>query len=279
MKIKILDIKIDPFVLNQADSQLSFFFNQKKPTLICTPNTEIVMLAQRNSELKEILNNKSKLNLPDGIGILWAARFNTLWTPKTPVLREFVIFLQWLLTIIMIPLFPNFFNTPIKERVSGSDFAWLIAEFACKNKYKLFLLGGAPTVAQRAALELQTNIYDLRIAGVHSGGIEDTEEIIAAINKSKADILLVAFGAPKQEKWLNKNLEKTCCKIGIGVGGTFDFIAGTKKRAPKWMRRIGLEWLFRLVIEPKRIIRQIVLPKFMLLILINRIMRHEKENK
>ncbi len=270
-KIEILNVKVDNVDASQIFLKLNGFLNDKKPALICTPNTEMVILAQEDSEFKEILNNRSKLNLPDGFGLLWAAKFNTLPAPNLIILREIIIFIEWLFSILIIPIAPRFFNNPIRERIAGADFIRTIAKFAADQRLRVFLLGGAPTVAERTALQLQTEIPDLKISGVHSGKADETSEIIGAINKSRSDILLVAFGAPKQEKWLAENLKKTKCKIGIGLGGSFDFVAGVRKRAPKWMQKSGLEWLFRLYSEPSRIKRQLALPKFIWLILINRL--------
>ncbi|MFA4996276.1 MAG: WecB/TagA/CpsF family glycosyltransferase [Patescibacteria group bacterium] len=273
-KIKILDIKIDNFKSDQVTEKLDTFILQKKPVLICTPNTEFIVSAQEDGYFKEILNDTSSLNLPDGFGLLWAARFNTLPTPEISFIREATIIIEWILSILLIPLLPSFFKNPLEERVTGADFTRKIAKFAANNKLRMFLLGGAPTVAERTALQLQTEIPGLKISGVYSGKAEETNQMLEAINKSRTDILLVAFGAPKQEKWLAENLNKTKCKIGIGVGGSFDFIAGVKKRAPKWMQKSGLEWLYRLIKEPIRIKRQMALPKFLWLILINRLKRN-----
>ena len=231
----------------------------------------MVIRAQSDPELKDILNKKSKLNLADSVGLLWAAKFDSLPLPKDLILKKITIVLQWIITLIMLPILPRWFKKPIVDRISGSDFVWPLAKLAAKEKYRIFLLGGAATVAERAALKLQTDIYDLRIAGVSSGSPDDTNEIVEVINKSRADILLVAFGSPKQEIWLNRNLARTCCKIGMGIGGTFDFIAGEKKRAPLWMRKTGLEWFFRLVHEPSRFKRQLSIPKFMWIVLANRL--------
>jgi N-acetylglucosaminyldiphosphoundecaprenol N-acetyl-beta-D-mannosaminyltransferase len=102
------------------------------------------------------------------------------------------------------------------------------------------------------------------VAGVHSGPSDEVGDIVSSIKKSRADVVYVAYGAPKQEKWLAANLSNTGCKIGIGVGGTFDFIAGIKPRAPIWIQKLGFEWLYRLAIEPKRIIRQMAIPNFII---------------
>lgn len=266
-RFNVLGIPIDALSLKEAAEKLPILI-YKKSSIICTPNAEFIVKAQKDPEFKRILAKKSVLNCADGIGPLWAVRFQTWPKPKVPILRETVIILEWFFSIILIPFWPGLFNNPIPERISGSDFVWAIARFTADNNYRIFLLGGAPTIAERVALSMQTQINELRIAGIHSGSPKDTPEIIEAINKSDADILLVAFGAPKQEKWLAENLSKTTCRIGVGLGGTFDFIAETRKRAPLWMRRSGLEWLFRLVHEPSRIGRQLTIPKFMFLVLI-----------
>ena len=273
-KILVLNTKINVMTSKEAIEHVEKLANTKKPSLICTPNTEFLIKALKDPEFQNILNNESKMNLPVGFSLLWAAKFNTLWSPQKKVIREILIFLQWIFTIILIPIIPSFFRNPIPERISGSNFIWTLARFAQNHKYRLFLLGGASTVAERTALMLQTKLQDLRITGVHSGSPKDTPEILNAVNKSKTDILLVAFGAPKQEKWLVNNIKKTNCKIGIGVGGTFDFISGVRKRAPSWMQKSGLEWFFRLIYEPKRIKRQLVLPYFLGLILVNRIKKN-----
>jgi N-acetylglucosaminyldiphosphoundecaprenol N-acetyl-beta-D-mannosaminyltransferase len=243
----------------------------KKHSLICTPNVEFIIRAQNDDEFRDILARQSSLNCADGIATLWALRFLTWKSPRIPVIRELVIFLEWILSIILIPILPGLYRYPIPQRLSGSDFIWTIARFAADNNYRVFLLGGAPTVAERASLVLQTQIHNLKVAGVHSGSPKDTPKILEAVNKSHSDILLVAFGAPKQEKWLSENLSKTSCHIGIGLGGTFDFIAEIRRRAPAWMRRSGLEWLYRLAQEPSRIARQMSIPKFLYLVLIKRL--------
>lgn len=270
-KINILGVSVDALTLDEAIKCLLAFSNGKKPAIICTPNTEMVVKANYDSDFKDILNSRSALNLADGFGLLWAAKFNSFPRPANKIAASIVIVLEWFFSILLIPLIPNFYKNPIPEKISGSDFIHEICRFAASNKLKLFLLGGGPTIAERTALQLQTENPDLRVAGVYSGNSDNNEEIINAITKSRADILLVAFGAPKQEKWLAENLKKTNCKIGVGLGGTFDFIAGVKKRAPVWMQKSGLEWLHRLTSEPKRIGRQLALPKFMLLILKNKL--------
>jgi len=265
---EVLDIKIDILSFEEAEDRLADLAEKDQKSIICTPNTEFIVKAQHDDEFKRILNQKSKMNLPDSFGVLWAARFLTLKNIHNKFWRAFLLPFIWLISIILLPFCSKKYKLPLKDKISGSDFIWSIARYASKNNKRLFLFGGAPTVAERAALKLQTDIYDLRVAGVFPGDMTiPTAKIIEAINRSKADILLVCLGSPLQEKWLDENLAKTCCNIGIGLGGTFDFTAQIVPRAPIWMQSVGLEWLFRLIVQPKRILRQLSLPKFAYLVL------------
>lgn len=267
--VKIIDIPINALSKQEAILRIKELIDSGKKSQICTVNSEFLNQAFNDNQFKDLLK-KSSLNLADGFGVLWSAKF--LQFKKTNSIQ---LVLAWLISIIRIPLTPNYFTSPIPERISGSDFVWDIAKFAADNQIKMFLLGGDPTIAERAALQMQTKIPGLRISGVHSGDPAQTPEIIESINKSKAAILLVAYGSPKQEYWINENLKKTNSKIALGVGGTFDFIAGVKKRAPLWMQKSGLEWVYRLIKEPKRIVRQLSIPVLMIQILIYKLKSNE----
>lgn len=264
---EILGIKIDSLSTDEAISHLDELVQSNKKSILCTPNTEFIIKAQSDDRFKDIINSKSKMNLADSFGVLWAGRFLTFKKIKTPVLREIIIILEWFFSFLLIPIFRHSYFFPIKQKMSGSDFIWDVARYAAQKKYRLFLFGGGVTVAERAALKLQTDVPDLRVAGVFPGELGRTEEAIEAINKSKAEILLVCLGAPLQEYWLEDNLKRTCAHVGIGLGGTFDFISGVTPRAPRWMQMSGLEWLYRLILEPKRIKRQLSLPRFALEVL------------
>ena len=154
---------------------------------------------------------------------------------------------------------------------------WDICKYAARENKRIFLLGYKkgldPNAVEKTSLKLQTDIYDFKIAGALSATDSPSEEkyILGVIKKSSADILLCGFGSPRQEFWLKRNLSKTGCKIGIGLGGTFDFIAGVQKRAPKCMQIIGLEWFYRLLENPKRIKRQISLAKVASMVLKKRL--------
>lgn len=269
--VDILGIKIDIATKEEIINRLDILMKQKSKSMIATVNSEFVVRAQNDKDFAKILNDESKINIADGAGILWSARFLTLNKITVGWLNCLFLPLSWFFSLVTIVLYPKYILDPIPEKISGSDFIWDIARFAANNKYKIFLAGGAPTVAERTALQLQTSIPDLRVAGVHSGSSEDVKDILATVNRSHADILLVAYGAPKQEKWLRQNLKKTCCKLGIGLGGTFDFIAGTRMRSPKIIQKVGLEWLFRLIQEPKRFKRQLAIPRLIWLTLKKRL--------
>ena len=269
----LLGVKLDNISLIEAEEKLVSLVESGQKSIITTPNTEFIIRAQVDEEFRNILNKQSRLNLPDSYGVLWAARFLTLPVPKNKYLKIINIPIVWFLSLIFLPIIPKIYHNPLQEKISGSDFIWSIAKVAAKNKYRIFLFGGAVTVAERAALKLQTDVHDLRIAGVYHGDMTTpTDEIIEAINHSRADIILVCLGSPLQERWLAENLAKTCCNVGVGLGGTFDFIAKIVPRAPLWMRRSGLEWLYRLFIEPRRLRRQLALPKLAWLVLKNKLL-------
>lgn len=264
--INLLGVRIDSLTLDEFKSKTSRAFQMSGHRFIFTPNPEIVYKASKDINFKDVLN-KSYLNIPDGIGILWAAKFLTFRLPKNIILKYLVAFIKFIGSLILIPFLPSFFKKPIPGRVSGSDFFWDVVKICQENSYRIFLLGGAPTIAEKTSLVIQNKFPDIKIVGIHSGGPSDKEEIIAAVKKSRADILFVAFGAPKQELFIAQNLKQTNCKIGMGVGGTFDFVSGNRKRAPLMMRKIGLEWFYRLWSEPKRFKRQLSLPKFLFAVL------------
>jgi N-acetylglucosaminyldiphosphoundecaprenol N-acetyl-beta-D-mannosaminyltransferase len=153
---------------------------------------------------------------------------------------------------------------PLRERVAGSDLVGLIADRAQTTGWRIFLLGAAEGVAERAARILRERCPQTSIVGAYAGSprLEDEADITARIRSSEADVLLVAYGAPKQDKWIDRNIRQTGVSVAMGIGGSLDFITGTQKRAPRWMQRLGLEWLYRLIREPWRWRRQLALLHF-----------------
>lgn len=273
MKISIFGVKLDALTKVEAETRFLELINKKSTSIICTVNSEFIYRSLKDEEFKKILNQKSSLNLIDGAGLVLVYMLLRFWRPKTEYLRQIYIFIIWFFGLLFFPITLLFSKRYIPERIAGADFAINIAKTAAKNNYRIFLLGNKfgldPNVTEKVSLNLQTEIYNLRISGCHTGTNDPSEDenVIKSINDSGADIVFVAFGSPDQENWLVRNLHKTEAKVGIGLGGTFDFIAGVQKRAPKWMQKLGFEWLFRLFQNPRRLKRQMVLPKLFFLTL------------
>jgi N-acetylglucosaminyldiphosphoundecaprenol N-acetyl-beta-D-mannosaminyltransferase len=202
---------------------------------ICTTNPEFLVIAQRDPNFFNILN-RADLCIPDGIGLIYGAQ----------ILGE-----------------------RLPQRVTGSDGVPLIAERAAQRGWRVFLLGAAPGVAEKTAQILMARYPGLQIVGTYAGSPHPSEEdaIVNRVNQSEADVLFVAYGAPQQDKWIARNHPRLQVKLAMGVGGAFDFIAGILPRAPEWMRQLGIEWLYRLYLQPTRIGRMMRLPLFVLLIL------------
>lgn len=243
--IEILGIKVNNVDYQEAIAKIEEFIKSGKPHQICTVNPEYIMAAQKDEEFREILN-KADLCLPDGAGLLWASRF--LAKKRSAISDQRLAIIQ--------------------ERVTGVDLIWKLAELSEKRGYSIYLLGAGPGVAEQTALVLRTKYPLLKIVGASEGipqldqsrgAILDIDQfekdLITQISNLKPQILLVAFGHPKQDKFIAKYKKELRIPVMIGVGGAFDFISGRRKRAPKWMRTIHLEWLFRLILEPHRLNR------------------------
>ena len=225
-RTKILDIPFDQVTMENAinlviNRLIKTDRQENKPLFIATPNPEMLLEANANPHFKKILQI-TDLNIADGFGIILASKLT---------------------------------KNPLKSRVTSIDLLQKICEQAPAGT-KIFLLGAMPGIAEKTAKILKQQSPQIKIAGTYSGSPSESEEILirGLINKSGAEILFVAFGSPKQELWLDRNLAGlNQLKIAIGVGGAFDFVSGNRQRAPRWMRKIGLEWLFRVIIEPARL--------------------------
>lgn len=207
---------------------------------ICTVNPEFVMKAQKDPAFLEVLQS-ADLNVSDGIGLVWASRQ---------------------------------LKNPLPERVAGSDLVYHIANECAQHGWRLFLLGAAEGVAAEAGRKLQSYYPNLIIAGSYAGSPrpEENDHIVTMINQSSADVLYVAYGAPAQDVWINRNRHNlTTVRVAIGVGGSLDFIAGKVRRAPLWVQKVWLEWAYRVIQQPSRWRRVLYLPRFMLSILWQRL--------
>jgi N-acetylglucosaminyldiphosphoundecaprenol N-acetyl-beta-D-mannosaminyltransferase len=233
--ISILGVKICAVDMTVTLATIAEFVQSGKPHMVVTADASAAVLAQSDAELKEIINS-ADLVTPDSVGILWAARR---------------------------------FGTPLPERVSGADLVERLCEQAAVLGNRVFLLGAAPGVAEDAAANLYERYPGLQIVGTHHGYFkpEESDEVVRKIRAARPDILFVAMGIPRQEKWIREHIVELQVPVSMGVGGTFDVISGRTKRAPEWIQRHSLEWLHRLVSNPRKIRKCSTLPVFVWMVL------------
>jgi N-acetylglucosaminyldiphosphoundecaprenol N-acetyl-beta-D-mannosaminyltransferase len=229
--IKFLGVPVHLVTLAGAVEQVIHFMSEPGLHQIATVNPEFVMKAQEDSQFMAVLQ-EAELCIADGVGLLIAGRWK---------------------------------GRPLPERVAGSDLVYLLAEQAANQGWRLFLLGAASGVGQEAAGQLEELYPGLTIAGTYGGSPDPAEndQIVELINESQAQLLYVAFGAPGQDKWIARNRQQlSTVRVAMGIGGSLDFISGRAARAPRWLQRLGLEWLFRFYKEPWRWRRMLALPRF-----------------
>lgn len=196
---------------------------------VVTPNPELVMRAGKDERFRQALAG-AELTLADGVGVIYAARI---------------------------------LGRPLQSRVPGIDFAAGVMERLAQTGGRLFLLGAKPGVAERAAENLRERYPGLQICGVHDGYFQDADPVAEEIRASGADVIFVCLGAPKQENWMVEHGPATGAHLAVGLGGSLDVFAGVVQRAPEGWRKLGLEWLYRLIREPSRIGRMAGLPLFL----------------
>lgn len=239
-RIEILGSTFDSVTMEEAQARMASYVMDGGSHLVITANPEMVMKARGDQLLSEIIR-RADLVVADGIGVVWASR----------VLER-----------------------AVPERIPGIELAEGLLSQASSKGWRVFLVGGAEGVAHRAAEVLKERLPDLEIVGTHHGFFrsgEEEQEVIAQIEREKPHILLAALGVPRQEKWLAAHLGTLKVPLAIGVGGSFNVWAGVDKRAPGWVRKINMEWFYRLVRQPWRIKRLAVLPVFVLSVVGSRI--------
>lgn len=254
--IEILGVKISRVTRRYATEQIEQFLSGRGQFTIVTPNPEFVIRAQEDSDFRLILNH-ADLAVPDGIGLRMAAKFLSLPVSSSTIVRFFEALIQGLSVGAAGVFRPSFLDI-LPETVSGADLMVDLCRLAADKGYTVFFLGGRGGVAEQTAKRLQRQFANLQVAGFYEGEAAeefDRETRRSIINALRCDLLFVAYGAPKQEKWLSRNLPHLPVKVAIGVGGAFDFVAGKRRRAPKALRRLGLEWLWRVAQEPRRLPR------------------------
>ena len=227
-RIKFMNTGIDNLTMQEALEAIDRLIQEKKCAYVVTPNVDHIVQLETNKELQAVYANAS-LILTDGKPLLWIAKW---------------------------------YGTPIKEKISGSDLFPLLCKMAAEKGYKMFFLGAAEGVAAKAAKNLSERYKGLHVVGTYSPpyGFEkdqtEMEIIKIMIKEANPDILIVGLGCPKQEKFIYYNREELGVPISLGLGASFDFEAENIKRAPKWMADHGLEWLFRITQDPKRMAKR-----------------------
>lgn len=238
--ISILGVKIDNITKEESGNITKKLIEEsnKSCKIIVAPNTEFVMCAQKDKEFFDILK-QAELATPDSIGIIIGAKLQ---------------------------------NKKFKERIPGQAYFREVIRKSEIEGWSIYILGGTDDVIEAAVANVKKDFPKANIVGYHEGYFvkDSEEEVINQINSLEPNVLFVAMGAPKQEKWIYKNKDKLKVDVATGQGGTLDYEAGRIKRAPKFIQKIGMEWFWRLMIEPSRIVRMRVLPIFLIKILLKK---------
>ena len=252
-KFEIIGINIDDLTYDEILEKIDNIIASGEQSYIVTVNPEIVVTAIKNKEYFTIINS-AKIKTADGIGIIWASDYLAKPAYKGLV-RNLVQLLASLFSIMFFTRFKRHITT---NRITGADLLPKIAEAAQNKAWRIFLLGASEGIAETVIKKFSIIYPKAQFVGCYAGtpAEKDEKKIKDHINTLKPDILFVAYGSPKQENWIYRNLSGLpTVKIAIGVGGAFDFHSDKIKRAPEWMRKIGLEWFWRLLLQPKRIKR------------------------
>ena len=228
MKTEILGVNFDNIQFNDALDEVLYLAENGKSAYIVTPNSEICHMCLEDESFKKIINS-ADLVFPDGIGVIYASK----------ILKK-----------------------PIQQKITGSDITVNVLSEACKKGLSIYLFGAKPGVSDKAKEEIEKKYPNINIVGTHHGYFDDDTEIINDINDKGPNILLVCLGAPKQEKWMFDNRDKLNINVMLGIGGMLDVLSGDVKRAPIIWQKLNLEWLYRVIKDPKRIKRLYILPKY-----------------
>lgn len=238
--VTIVGLRVDRASVDEVLETLKGYIAERAPRHIVTADASMAVIARGDRELSAIVAG-ADLVTPDGAGILWASRL---------------------------------LRTPIAHKVSGVDLVAHLCRLSSERGDRLFFLGAAPGVAEEAAQNLRQRFPGAQIVGTRDGFFSEAQEpdVVAQIKQAAPDVLLVAFGIPKQEKWITRHRAALGVPVSLGIGGSFDVYSGRVRRAPVWMQNAGLEWLHRLAANPKKIGKVMTLPKFVLLALRQRLL-------
>lgn len=239
--IKILGTKVNTLNMNHTIQEITLWCQGNEKHYICTADAYMLYLASNDKNLQNIINNAS-LVTPDSSGTILASKIC---------------------------------KTPIKDKVSGCVLAEKLCSLSGENNLSIFFLGAKPGIAEAAAKKMKAKYKNMTVAGYHHGyfNANENSQIIDIINQSNANILLVAFGIPKQEMWIAENYKNLNVNVSIGVGGTFDVMSETLSRAPEFYQKTNLEWLYRYFQDPKKSYKLKNLPKFII-----KVMKYKDKN-
>lgn len=227
-KLDFMSIKIDNITMEQAMDEIVFMAKNGKNQLVVSPNVDNMVRLEEDQEFRKIYD-KADLVLTDGQPIIW---------------------------------FSKFFGEKIKEKISGSDLSIKLCGKAAENNLSIFLLGAAEGVGEAAAKRMKETYKGLEIAGIYSPKMgfendpQELDKIVNLINEADPDLLYLGLGSPKQEKFFISCKDRLNVPVALALGASIDFMAGEKRRAPVWMSNVGLEWLYRLCQEPKRLFKR-----------------------
>ena len=238
-KFNILGIGVSPINLPQAVEQVDSWIVNNQQEYVCVTPVHALMDLRKEADLRHIANN-SGLTTPDGMPIVWLLKL---------------------------------MGHKHVSRVYGPDLMLAVCEYGISRNYRHFLYGSAPETLDLLSQRLQQEFPGIQITSSFAPPFrplteEEDQDVIQRINQSGADIVWVGIGSPKQERWMAQHIHKTHAKVMLGVGAAFDFHAGTKQQAPKWMQRSGLEWLFRLMTEPRRLWKRYLVSNTLFIVLI-----------
>lgn len=252
----LLNVKISETSRVELIEKLLVFLEDGNKHHIVTTNPEFIVEAQENLEFRNTINN-ADVSLIDGIGVL----AGILYSQRTNYSRNYyVLLLNFLLDYFSVASGRRevYLDNKRLERITGVDLVYMLVQQDWIKGRKVYLLGGKNNVSSQAARKLKLINPDIQfrfsngVTNVKVSDAKEEESVIADINNFKPDVLLVAYGHPWQDLWISRNKEKLNFRVAVGVGGTFDYIAGVVLRAPYFIRKFGLEWLFRLIRQPKR---------------------------
>ncbi len=268
--VHVLGVRFHNLTRSEAASAVAELARTGDKAYVVKPYSEFMPRAAGDTRMRDILNG-ADLCLADGVGILWAAHYLAL--PGGP-LRALA---QLPPSLAAVAFNPRAVRRPLRENMAGVDLTWEMLARLDEAGSRVFLLGGTQEEVRGTQERIQARFRGLQVVGAHHGYFdvsgEENDGVLRTINEAQPEVLLVAMGFPRQEEWIATNLSRLQVKVAVAEGGSFSFISGVVPRAPRWLRRLGLEWLYRLSRQPWRLRRQLAIPRFVWLVVGERLRR------